>query len=110
MATPSYKVLAQSIPAAVTATDIYTVPALTQDVVSTIAVCNQAGADATFRIAIRVAGLALTAKQYIAYDKAIFANDTEYVTIGATMGAGDIITVYGSSGSISFNVFGTEIA
>jgi len=40
----NYKVLGQSNPAATTATTLYTVPAGTQAVVSTIAVCNQAAA------------------------------------------------------------------
>ena len=43
----NYKVLGQSIPSATTATTLYTVPAATQAVVSTITVCNQAATAAT---------------------------------------------------------------
>jgi len=32
------------------------------------------------------------------------------LTLGITVDAGDIITVYASSADMSFNVFGTEIA
>ena len=110
MATTTYKVLAQSNPAATTATDIYTVPALTQAVVSTIVICNQAASDATFRISVRVAGLASTAKQFISFDETVMLNDSTTKTIGLTLGAGDIITVYCSSATCSFNVYGTEIA
>lgn len=40
----TYKVLGQSAPAATTAVDLYTVPALTSTIVSTITVCNRASA------------------------------------------------------------------
>jgi len=52
----TYKVLGQSNPAATTATTLYTVGAGKSAVVSTITVCNQAAATATFRIAVRVSG------------------------------------------------------
>jgi glucose-6-phosphate dehydrogenase assembly protein OpcA len=106
----TYKVLGQSNPAATTATTLYTVPAATATVVSTISVCNQAAAAATFRIAIRVAGSALSAEEYIAYDATVNSNDTTMITIGATLAATDVITVYASSANISFNAFGSEIA
>jgi hypothetical protein len=57
----SYKVLGQSNPAATTATTLYTVPAATQAVISTLVVCNQASTAATFRLAVRVGGAALAA-------------------------------------------------
>ena len=106
----TYKVLAQSNPAATTATDIYTVPAATQAVLSTLVVANQATAAATYRVSIRVAGAASAAKQFIAYDVTVQANDSTAITIGATLGAGDVVTVYGSSASLSFNLFGSEVA
>lgn len=101
------KVLGQSKPAAATLTALYTVPASTQAVVSTITVCNQ-GAATTFRISVAIAGAADTAAQYIAYDVAIGANETAYVTIGATLGAADVIRVYNAAATVSFNAFGQE--
>ena len=62
-----YKVLGQSNPAATTATTLYTVPAATSTVVSTIVVANL-GVSGTYRIAIRPAGAALASSHYIAYD------------------------------------------
>lgn len=106
----TYKVLAQSNPAATTATDIYTVPAATQAVVSTLVVANQAATAATYRVSIRVGGAASNAKQFIAYDVTVQANDSTAITIGATLGAGDVVTVYGSSATLSFNLFGSEVA
>lgn len=106
----TYKVLAQSNPSATTATDIYTVPAATQTVVSTIVVANQAATAATYRISVRVAGAASNAKQFIAYDVTVQANDSTAITIGATLNATDVVTVYASSANLSFNLFGSEIA
>jgi hypothetical protein len=105
----TYKVLAQSNPSATTATTLYTNPALTQTVVSSINVCNQAGTSGTYRIAIRPNGEVLAAKHYIAYDRAIAANATETHTIGVTLDADDIVTIYASSANISFNAFGVQI-
>lgn len=106
----NYKVLGQSNPSATTATTLYTVPSSTQTVVSTISVCNQAGTAGTYRIAIRPDAESLAAKHYIAYDVSISANDNHTYTIGATIDAADVITIYASSTSISFNAFGSEIS
>lgn len=106
----TYKVLGQVNPSATTATTLYTVPSATKAVVSTISVCNQVGSSGSFRIAIRPAGESLAAKHYIAYDSAITANNSTMLTIGVTLGATDVITVYASSTSISFNAFGSEIS
>jgi len=90
----TYKVLGQVAPSATTATTAYTVPSATQAVVSTIAVANRGASSATYRIAIRVAGSALSNEEYIAYDTAITANNSTMITIGTTLGATDVITVY----------------
>jgi hypothetical protein len=106
----TYKVLGQVAPSATTATTAYTVPSATQAVVSTIAVANRGASGATYRIAIRVAGSALSNEEYIAYDTAITANNSTMITIGITLGATDVITVYASTADLSFNVFGSEIS
>jgi len=106
----NYKVLGQSNPAATTATTLYTVPASTQAVVSTIVVANLAATSATFRIAARVAGAALANSQYIAYDVSVGANDSTALTLGVTLGAADVITVYASTVNLTFTAFGSEIS
>ena len=106
----TYKVLGQSNPSATTATTLYTVPASTQTVVSTISVCNQASTAATYRIAVRVAGSALSAEEYIVYGATVAASDSTFITVGVTLGATDVLTVYASSANLSFNAFGSEIA
>jgi hypothetical protein len=106
----NYKVLGQSNPAATTATTLYTVPAATQAIVSTITVCNQTSTAGTYRIAVRVAGAALAAAQYLAYDVSLPGNATDTLTLGVTLGATDVVTVYASAATFSFNAFGSELS
>lgn len=108
----TYKVLGQSNPAATTPTTLYTVPASTSTIISTITVCNQAGTAGTYRIAVRVAGAALGASQYIVYDASLSANSTDTLTLGITLSYGaaaDLLIVYASTANFSFSAFGTEI-
>lgn len=105
----SYKVLGQAAPAANTDTTLYTVPAGTDTIISTINVCNQAASAATFRIAVRPDGATLEQKHYLSYDTNIPSNDSIALTLGITVNANDVITVRASTGNFSFNAFGTEV-
>ena len=105
----NYKVLGQVAPSATTATTVYTVPASTQTVVSTIFVCNRGTASATFRIAVRPDGAALANQHYLSYDVNIDGNALIPITTGITLGDTDVITVYASSANLSFSAFGSEI-
>lgn len=102
------KVLGQLKPAATTLSTLYTVPAATSTVSSTLTVCEQAGAATTFRISVAVAGAADDPKQYLVYDAALAANETKTFTLGITLAATDIVRVYSTSGDVSFNLFGAE--
>jgi glucose-6-phosphate dehydrogenase assembly protein OpcA len=106
----TYKVLGQSNPSATTATTLYTVPSATATVVSTITICNQASTAGTFRIAVRPAGASLAAQHYVAYDTPIAANDTIALTLGVTLATTDVVTIYASSATMSFNAYGSEIS
>jgi hypothetical protein len=105
----THKVLGQSNPTATTATVLYTVPAATQAVVSTLSIATLTSASATFRVAIRVAGAALSNAQHIAYDVSITGNDSVMLTLGLSLGTGDIVSVYASTGNVAFSLFGVEI-
>ena len=106
----SYKVLGQVNPAATTATTAYTVAAATEAIVSSIVVANQAATAGTYRVAVRPDGDTLAAEHYLAYDISLPANTSDTLTLGVTMDATDVITVYASSTDFSFNIFGSEIA
>ena len=104
-----YKVLGQSAPSATTATALYTVPGGTQAVVSTITVANRDVVSGTFRIAVRPGGASLADQHYIAFDVNISSNAVVTFTIGITLDATDVVTVFASSADMSFSAFGSEV-
>jgi hypothetical protein len=105
----TYKVLGQSNPAANTNTDLYTVPASTSAVCSTLVICNQAASAATFRVAIRPSGAAIATQHYTSYDTNLNANDSITLTIGMTLATTDVLTVRANTTTVSFNLFGSEL-
>lgn len=106
----NHKVLGQSNPAATTLTTLYTVPAATQTVVSTIHVSNLAASAATVRVAIRPAGAAIANQHYVAYDVSVPANGIFAMTEGFTLSATDVVSVYASTATVAFNISGAEIS
>jgi len=104
-----YKVLGQSAPSATTNTDLYTVPAATSAVVSTIVVANRSDSTATYRIAIRPAGATLANQHYLAFDVGVGASDSTNLTLGITLAATDVVSIYASTANLSFSIFGSEI-
>lgn len=102
------KVLGQVNPSATTATTLYTVPSGKTSVISTLVVANLSSTAATYRIAIRIAGSALSNEEYIAYDVALSGNDSTALTLGITLAATDVLTVYASTTNVAFNAFGDE--
>jgi hypothetical protein len=105
----TYKVLAQVNPSAASLTDGYTVPSSTSAVVSTIVVANRSVTGTSFRISVAVAGAGNDNKQYIAYDVQIGGNQTITLTLGITLATTDVVRVYATLATLSFNIFGTEI-
>lgn len=106
----TYKVLGQVAPAAVTNTTLYTVPAATSTVISTLSICNRGAVSCVYRVAIRVAGSAISDEEYIVYDSVAPAQDTVFLTLGIALAATDVVTVYTSLATVSFNAFGSEIS
>jgi hypothetical protein len=87
---------------------LYTVPALTSCVVSTLIVCAWGGAN-QFSLRVRVGGAAIDAKQLLFAAQPIAANQTIALTAGITLGAGDIVEVFiGVAQGVSFSLFGEE--
>ena len=106
----TYKVLGQSKPAAATATTLYTVPtgAGNYAVVSTLTITNQGSTPSSARVAVRPAGATLEDKHYIVYNVQVGALSTMNFTMGITVASTDVITIYDSNGTCSFNLFGSE--
>lgn len=105
-----YKVLGQSAPSATTATTLYTVPAATSAVVSSIVIANRDTSSATYRISIRPAGAVQANQHYIAYDVTVGASDSTVLTLGITLATTDVVTVYASTANLSFSAYGSEIS
>jgi hypothetical protein len=105
----NYKVLGQVNPSASGLTTLYTVPASTQAVCSTLSVCNTSSNIITYRIAVRPSGASIATSQYLAYDVTLASNDAVMLTLGLSLGATDVVSVYASSASIAFSLFGSEI-
>lgn len=106
----TYKVLGQSAPSATTATALYTVPAATSAVVSTINVCNRSGVNVDFRVAVRPAGASLANQHYLCYDLVVPANDSIALTLGVSLAATDVLEVYAGTANLSFTAFGAELS
>lgn len=104
----TYKILGQVNPAANTNATLYTCPALTSTVISTIAICNQ-GNTASFRISVNNNGAAISSNAYIVYDNYVNQFDSVFLTLGITVDASDMVNVYASTANVSFNAFGSEL-
>lgn len=104
----AYKVLGQVAPGATTATTLYTVPAATSAVCSTLAICNR-GASGSIRVSVRPAGAAQANEHYLVYDSTMAGTDTMLLTLGISLAATDVVTVYASTANFSFSLFGAEI-
>ena len=106
----SYKSLGQLDLTTTSLTDLYTVPASTETVVSTVIIANRDDEATTFRLAIRVDGDAISNQHYIAYGVPVAANDSTTLTLGITLKATDVVTVSaGTADRLSVNAFGAEV-
>jgi hypothetical protein len=103
------KVLGQSDPAATTLTDLYTVPADTAAVCSTLVICNRNSGNRSVRVSVAPGGAVDSDEQYLIYDLSIFGQSSEFYTLGITLATTDVVRVYASATGVSFNLFGTEI-
>lgn len=106
----TYKTLAQSKPSAATLTDVYTVPGATSAIIAHVIAANQSAVATTIRVSMAVAGAADTPKQYVAYDVPILGNTVVDLALALTMATTDVLRVYNTLATVSFNVTGVEIA
>ena len=110
MASTAEKVLAQTNPTAANLTDSYTVTApVLSTVVTTITVCNRSATATAFRISVAVAGAGDDNKMYLFYDYPIEGNMTVRLdNLRLTLNVTDVIRVYATLATLSFNIFGSE--
>ena len=106
----THRVLGQSAPANTNNADLYTVPASTQAIVSTLSIANITTTAATFRVAVRPAGASIANQHWIAYDVSLGGADSVTLTLGVTLAATDVLTVRsGTANALAFSAFGVEL-
>jgi hypothetical protein len=106
----TYKILGQAEPSDTDVADLYTVPADTESIVSSLVITNTTGSELTFRIFVRDSGATAGTENAIAYDTPISATSQVAFTLGITLSATDIISVRTDTGnSITFQAFGSEL-
>jgi len=91
-----------------TADVLYTAPASTTGVVSTIVICNQTASTQTYRICVNTS-TAFASAGYLMYGCSVGANDSAFLSLGLTLAAGSSLLCSGTSASVSFSAFGAEI-
>ena len=106
----SNRVLGQAAPANTNNADLYTVPANTTAVASTLHIANVTNNNATFQVYVRIAGAAAANANAIAFNVTLGGNSFIAMTTGITLGAGDIVTVRSSvANALTFTLFGVQV-
>lgn len=107
----SYKILGQSAPANTNNADLYTVPANTETVISTLLITNTTSSAAKCRIFIRNDGATAATSNALVYDASVPANDFKAITVGLTVNSSDVISVRtDTANALTFQAFGSETA
>ena len=105
-----YKILGQLAATANATANLYTVPSSTNTVVSTIIITNRNNAaNITYRIAVQPGGATLANDYFIAYDSTVVSLDSVALSLGLTLGVGDVLSVNTANANVTFSAFGVEI-
>ena len=108
-----YKILGQIQTTANVLTTIYTVPAATNTMISTITICNQSPNTVSVNVAANVSGSAVTTRNFIVSGYALGAAETLVLEPRVSLNVGSIlsanITGANAASNVSINAFGVEI-
>ena len=109
-----YKILGQIQTTANVLTTIYTVPAATNTMITTITICNQSSNDSVFiNVAANISGSAVTTRNFIVSGYSLGGAETLVLEPRISRNGGSIlsanITGANASSNISINAFGVEI-
>jgi hypothetical protein len=89
---------------------LYTTPAATQAVISSLVITNQASSDVTVRIGLDTTAGTPGNSEWLVYDAVVAGNDTVALTLGVTMPASNFIRVSSSANTCNFTAFLSEIS
>ena len=98
-----------SNPNAATLTDMYTVTTGKDAVISSITVANRSATATSFRISVASKGTADNDTQYLYYDIPIAGNETFVATIGLALASTDVVRVYATLATLTFQLYGVEM-
>jgi len=108
-----YKILGQIQTTANVLTTIYTVPASTNTVVTTITICNQSANTVSINVAANVSGSAVSTRNFIVSGYSLGAAETLVLEPRISLNVGSILSanVTGANAvsNVSINAFGVEI-
>jgi hypothetical protein len=108
-----YKILGQIQTTENVLTTIYTVPAATNTMISTITICNQSPNTVSINVAANVSGSAVTTRNFIVSGYSLGAAETLVLEPRVSLNVGSIlsanVTGANASSNISINAFGVEI-
>ena len=110
MATTYKNARVQGTAASTTYATLYTAPADTEAVLSTIAVCNTSASSGTYRVSIMDSAGTPAAADWIVYDATIPGNDTVFLTVGLTMQETQVMRVSSSATTITFSAYISELS
>ena len=108
----TYKRLGAINPSANTQTNVYVVPASTEAVISTIAICNQDSTNVSYSLIVMPPGAYAAnsaAANFVIRGAVVPAADSIILTIGLTANAGTVIAANTNNPNVSFSIFGSEI-
>ena len=89
---------------------LYSVPASTEAIVSSIIICNTASTSATYRIGLDTEAGTPGASEWLIYGATVNANDTVCLTLGLALDAGKFIRVSSSANTVTFSAALSEIS
>ena len=89
---------------------LYTTPAATEAVISSLVITNQSSSAITVRIGLDASPDTPSASEWLVYDAAVAGNDTVALTLGVTLDAEKFVRVSSSADTCNFTAFLSEIS
>ena len=89
---------------------LYTTPASTEAVISSVVITNQSSSAVTIRIGLDATAGTPGDSEWLVYDAAVAGNDTVALTLGITMDASKYLRVSSSANTCNFSAFLSEIS
>jgi hypothetical protein len=89
---------------------LYTTPASTEAVISSLVICNQSSSSITIRVGLDTTEGTPGQDEFLIYDAAVAGNDTVALSLGIALDAEKYVRVSSSADTCSFSAFVSEIS